>query len=286
MSDLADRVKAKTADETPEGPAADLAVQDRTLAWLERRRTYITEALPRHVDEGHFIQTALSAMPRLRRCRPETIFSALLACARFGLAPDGRNAAIVPYGKNAVFQPMYEGLIEVMYRSGRVVSVHFDWIREHDVWDYTPTAPYPADFLHKPDPAAPKDRRGPVILAYAFCWMRGGRRSQVILLNRQDAEEIRDRHSRAYALAEQEGTRDSAWHTDFDAMWAKSCVRRLAKRVPTSPELVELLRADETAEDAVSAPPLVRTVSEADWDETDGGPAAGAPAPDAAEDVS
>ena len=258
MSDLKDRVKAKATGEEPQAPGTDvdIAAHDKTLAWLERRRTYIASALPRHVDEGHFIQTALTAMDKLRDCSIESIQTALLECARFGLAPDGRNAAIVPYKGVATFQPMYQGLIDVMHRSGFVSSVHFGWIRERDLWDYTPTAPSPHDFVHKPDPLL--SDRGPVILAYAFCWMRDGRRSQVILLNRADAETIRDKYSRAYRYAETTGKRDSPWHTDFDAMWAKSAVRRLGKRVPTSPEMVDLLRADDEADEETSVPPVIR----------------------------
>ncbi|MDG9703736.1 recombinase RecT [Streptomyces sp. DH37] len=277
MSDLKDRVKAKATGEEPQAPSTDvdIAAHDKTLAWLERRRTYIASALPRHVDEGHFIQTALTAMDKLRNCSVESIEVALLECARFGLAPDGRNAAIVPYKGNATFQPMYQGLIDVMHRSGVVSSVHFGWIRERDLWDHTPTAPSPHDFVHKPDPLLTSAQRGPVILAYAFCWMRDGRRSQVILLNRSEAEEIRDTYSQAYRYAESTGKRDSPWHTDFDAMWAKSAVRRLGKRVPTSPEMVDLLRADDEADQELSVPSVIRAVPVTD-EETGGQDDAGA----------
>lgn len=238
-----------------DGTTTDIAVNDQALSWLKQHRSYFTDALPRHVDQAHFIATARAILPELnkRGCTSSSIMISLLSCARFGLEPDGKHAAIVPYGEVATFQPMYEGYIDLMYRSGRIDSVRFDWVRANDRWDYTPTAPSPDDFWHKPDPTLTKTERGPVVLAYAYCWIKGGGRSQVILLNRQDAEEIRDRYSRAYANAERYEKRDSAWHTDFEAMWAKSAVRRLAKRVPTSPELVELLKADEDA-DAGAAP--------------------------------
>ncbi|WP_435600802.1 recombinase RecT [Streptomyces sp. C10-9-1] len=271
---LRDRVLDATADkpaDEPAPPTGDLALRDGQLQWLNERSTYFTDALPRHVDKAHFISVALSAMPKLAKCTNQSIVQALLACARYGLEPDGRQAAIVPYGDTATFQPMYQGYIDLMYRSGRVDSVHFDWIRANDQWDYTPSAPPPADFLHRPRPELPKVQRGQVILAYAYVWLKGGSRSQVILLNREDAEHIRNTYSKAYKLAESNGKRDSAWHTDFDAMWAKSAVRRLTKRVPTSPELLDLLAADDDA-DEPAAPTIIRSFA-VDREET--GPATG-----------
>jgi recombination protein RecT len=259
MSDLKDRVKAATGDsEQPEQqPVTDLAVGDSVRSWLQRRATYFTEALPRHIDQAHFMAVAQARMDDLKDCTPASIHTALLACARFGLEPDGRQAAIIPYKDVATFQPMYEGYIELMYRHPRVDSVHFGWVRERDQWDYTPTEPSPRDFFHKPRVDLTDDERGPVILAYAFAWI-DGRRSQVIILNRQQAAQIRDKYSKAYKNAERKGTRDSAWHTDFDAMWAKSCVLRLRKVVPTSTELAELMQADDDLDDSTSTPPIIR----------------------------
>lgn len=257
---LKDRVMQATAEQQPTAEAStDIAAQDPTLAWLERRSSLIARALPKHIDEGHFIEAALTSMGKLRNCNTETIYTALMACARFGLAPDGVRAAIVPFGKTATFVPMYQGLIDVMHRSGKVRSVRVDFIRANDLWEYTPTNPSPRDFFHKPRVELPKEDRGDVILAYAYAWMDGGSRSQVVLLNRQDAIEIRDLYSKAYAYGESTGKRDSAWHTHFDQQWAKSGVRRLAKLVPTSPELVTLLQADIDADEG--RPHLITTIA-------------------------
>ncbi|MFI1767461.1 recombinase RecT [Streptomyces sp. NPDC020800] len=261
MSSLKDRVaQASGAADEPQPeqqPVTDLAVGDSARQWLQRRTTYFTDALPRHIDQAHFMAVAQAVLPNLTKCTPASIHQSLLACARFGLEPDGRQAAIIPYGDTATFQPMYEGYIELMYRHPRIDSVHFGWIRENDQWDYTPTEPSPRDFFHKPRVDLSEDERGAVILAYAFAWI-DGRRSQVIILNRQQATQIRDKYSKAYKNAERKNTRDSAWHTDFDAMWAKSAVRRLVKVVPTSTELAELIQSDDDLDDSQSAPPVIR----------------------------
>lgn len=259
VANLKDRVKqaASTDEPQPEHqPVTDIAARDDHLKWLQSHSTYFTDALPRHVDRAHFTAVALSILPNLKKCSNQSIMTSLLACARFGLEPDGRQAAIIPYGETATFQPMYQGYIELMYRHPAVDTVHFGWIREKDQWDYEPTAPSPRDFRHKPRVDLTDDERGKVILAYAFAWI-GGHRSQVIILNRQQATEIRDKYSKAYAKAIREGKTDSPWQTSFDAMWAKSCVRRLVKVVPTSTELTELINADDDADDTGSTTPSV-----------------------------
>ncbi|MFI6248977.1 recombinase RecT [Streptomyces sp. NPDC051016] len=257
MSDLKDRVKQATGAPEAAAPVTDLALQDSALQWLQSRATYFTDALPRHVDRAHFMSVALSVMPKLERCTHDSVHQALLACCRYGLEPDGRQAAIIPYANTATFQPMYQGYIELMYRHPAVDTVHFGWIHEKDEWDFEPTAPSPRDFRHRPRVDLPDDERGKVILAYAFAWI-GGHRSQVIILNRQQATEIRDKYSKAYAKAMREGKTDNPWQTSFEAMWAKSCVRRLVKVVPTSTELTELINADDDADSGSTTPPIIR----------------------------
>lgn len=282
MSDLKDRVRdaAGAGDEPQQTSAADLAAGDTVRKWLQRRETFFVEALPKGVDPVHFMSVAHALMPKLKDCTPASIHHALLACARFGLEPDGRQAAVIPYKDVATFQPMYEGYIELMYRHPRVDSVHFGWIREKDQWDYEPTAPSPRDFRHKPRVDLTEEERGPVILAYAFAWI-DGRRSQVIILNRQQAQAIRDKYSKAYKNAERKGLKDSTWHTDFDAMWAKSAVRRLVKVVPTSIDLADLLQADDI-DDTTSAPTVIRGTVIA-RDDQDGGQPTAAAWPEAAQ---
>jgi recombination protein RecT len=270
LDTLKDRVRAATSDKpkastVPVRPAE--VVQDATpdelhaaeraeggetsdavLAWLERYGEHFTRALPSHVDKGAFFAAVRDALPGLVRCTPASLLQALLTCARFGLVPDGRHAVIRREGVLAVFVPMAQGYMELMYRSGRVGSVHVGEIREGDEWSFEPSAPAPLDFVHKPALLAPRAERGPVILTYAFCWMANGARSQVIVLTREDAEEIRDTYSESYRRAEESGRADSFWHTDFLAMWRKSGLRRLHKVVPMSAELVALGAADDAGD--------------------------------------
>lgn len=249
MIQPAETVDGGTAEELHAAEQAEGGeTTDAVLAWLERYSSHFTKALPSHVDTGAFFAAVRAALPDLAPCTPASLLQALLTCARFGLVPDGRHAVIRREGKLAVMVPMYQGYVELMYRSGRVGSVHVGLVHEQDDWTYEPTAPAPLDFTHKPRVELPKAERGAPILAYAFCWMTSGARSQVVVLSREDAEEIRDEYSEAYQRAEDSGKRDSFWHTDFDWMWKKSGLRRLHKVVPMSAELVQLGKADDAGD--------------------------------------
>ncbi|MGY3199820.1 recombinase RecT [Streptomyces sp. TE5632] len=243
-------------DQAPDAPAelADVKGHEQVeppmnktvMAWLKRYEKDFEEALPAHIDRTAFFAAVRAILPKLARCTPASTLQALLTCARFGLVPDGKHAVIKREGTTAVFVPMAQGYIELMGRAGAVV--HVGEIREHDEFSYEPTAPTPMDFVHRPDLLKPKKERGEVVLCYAFAWLADGRRSQVVLLTREDAEEIRDEYSQAYQQAKAEGREDSFWHTHFLHMWRKSCVRRLAKVVPMSAELVALVKADDAGE--------------------------------------
>lgn len=240
-------------DRTPEGtgdvPAGhDVDTSEGELAWLRRYEEHVTEALPKHVEADAFFAAVRAVMPSLTRCSPASKLQAVLTAARFGLVPDGKLAVIRADGAQATFIPTYRGYIELMHRSGRVESVHVEMIYSAEEWAYEPSAPYPLDFTHKARPDLPRAQRGEPILAYAFARMRGGGRSQVVLLNREEAEAIRDEYSTGYQRAEESGARDSFWHTHFNDMWLKSAIRRLEKYVPTSAALRALGDVEDAGE--------------------------------------
>jgi phage RecT family recombinase len=216
------------------------------MEWLERYKAEFDEALPAHIDRATFFAAVRSLLPTLARCTPASTLDALLACARFGLVPDGRHAAIVREGKWARFIPMAQGYVDLMCR-GEVQSVVVEAVRERDHFKWVPTAPLGEDLEHIPAPGQ-RSERGEVTRVYAFVWFRNGNRSRAVVLDREDAEEIRDEHSRAYQEAVAEGREDSFWHRFFLQMWMKSAVRRLPKYVRMSAEVTALMKADDAGE--------------------------------------
>ncbi|MEU0948709.1 recombinase RecT [Streptomyces canus] len=233
--------------EPPVGEATPAQV-DAVQEYLDKHGDKFAASLPAHVPYEKF-QAAVSALlPRLGRCTPASLRMALMTCARFGLVPDGYEAAIQVQGNKAVFIPTYKGYVRLMYRSGLVASVHYGLVHETDEWEVRPSAPAPDDFTLKIRPELGPEERGKALFAYAFIRTKDGARSQVVFVNRTKATQLRDEWSYAYQLAEQDGRKDSFWHRDFDHMMLKSALKALFPSVPTSAELVALVEADDAGE--------------------------------------
>jgi phage RecT family recombinase len=237
-----------TLEEAVDGDAVQESA-DAVMGWLSRYEGHVTDALPSHMGPGPFLAAVRAVLPSLRSCNPASVLQATITAARFGLVPDGREAVITAEFGRAVFIPTYRGYIALMHRSGQVGSVRVGMVYENDEYSVEPSAPSPLDFTHRQDPARTEAERGKPLFAYAFAWFTSGHRSQVVTVNREQAEEIRDEHSRAYLEAEVSGRRDSFWHTDFDAMWWKTAARQLEKVVPVSAEVRALVEADRAGED-------------------------------------
>ncbi|WP_084963309.1 recombinase RecT [Thermoactinospora rubra] len=246
---LKDRVAQRATGQTG-GQAVELRRQKVATArqLFQQMKPQFAAALPKHVGVDRFLRMALTCVQKnekLLDCTQESILAALLESARLGLEPGTKQAAIVPMGREATFIAQWQGLVELMYRSGQVTSVVAEFIHENDPWEYK--IGDGGGFWHRPNLLASPEERGPIVLVYAFAEIKGGGRSKIVTLNRQQAIEIRDKYSKNYARAEANGKRNSTWHTEFDAMWRKSAVRRLADWVPQSPELRELLQRENEA---------------------------------------
>lgn len=222
---------------------------DAVMEWLRRYEGHVTDALPLGIEPRTFLAAVRAALPNLRSCNPASVLQAVVTAARFGLIPDGREAVITAEYGRATFIATYRGYIALMHRSGLVASVRVEMVHERDEVAFEPSAPPPLDFTHRKDPALGEVERGKPLFAYAFAWFKDGSRSQVVTVNREQAERIRDEYSRAYLEAEASGTRDSFWHTNFDAMWWKTAARQLEKVVPVSAEVRALLAAERAGED-------------------------------------
>jgi recombination protein RecT len=232
---LAERVR------TAQGRQAPAPKDDERLGALrgtiDKMRDEFGKVLPSHVTPEMYARVVITCVqksPKLMECGIESFLGALMDCARLGLMPGTPEAALVPYGKTCTLIPQWQGLVAMMYHSGRVESVIAGIIREADEWYFVPSRRPPDDFHHAPDRIV---KAGTETHAYAFAWLAGGNRSRVVLLSEDEGVYIRNRWSQGYLRAEANGKKDSPWHTDFWAMTRKSAVRRLFDWVPTSPEM-------------------------------------------------
>jgi recombination protein RecT len=109
--------------------------------YLQSKVDRIGELMPSNagITAQRLVRVTLMAIndnPRLLQCTPESVYAALLESARLGLEIGGAlpQGYLVPYGKKAVFQLGYRGLIDLVLRSGNVKRVHVEFVHVGDVF--------------------------------------------------------------------------------------------------------------------------------------------------------
>lgn len=278
---LRDRAAAQAAarqsatngdDTTTPAPGAAVAKRDVAKDLVDAVAPEIAKQLPRQIKPDAFLRVILTGLKnskqakQLANCSRPSLWGAMLEAARYGLMPFTDEGAIVPFGDTATFIPQYQGLIQIMFRTGMVSGVTFNLIHQADDWEVE----YGTNgrFYHRPRfvdaNGVPVDRGDP-ILAYCYVTLKDGSITSPTFVTRDAAVEVMQTHSRSWQNAERRWQntngkygRDSTWHTEFNSMWLKTSVRQHAKSAPKSPELIELLlaeaRDDNRRPDAAPAP--------------------------------
>lgn len=206
----------------------------------EKFKAELALALPKHVRPDRFVRVALTAInqnPRILDCTQQSIGLAMLKAAASGLEV-GRECHIIPYGKDAQFQPDYKGLASMLRRSGEVADVHADVVREGDEFSYCYGTG--SHLKHKPARAD----RGAVTEVYSYVRFKDGSESFEVM-SVDDVNHVRDNFSRGYKLALEYNKKDSPWITSWAAMACKTVFKKHTKWLPLSPELADAIRADD-----------------------------------------
>lgn len=224
---------------------------------LQRSTRQIALALPKHLTPERMIRVALTAWhrtPALQECSPMSIVGAVVQASELGLELTGPlgQAYLVPFWnkntkqKEAQFIVGYRGFIDLAYRSGRVETFCAHVVSANDVFEFEYGTS--AFLRHKPARSNP----GEVTDVYAVCKQKGGG-VDFEVMSREEIDSHRERYSKA-------GASDySPWVTAWAEMAKKTPLRRLAKRVPLSVELVTAATLDEMA-DAGLGQELARNV--------------------------
>lgn len=80
--------------------------------------------------------TAILSTPKLMECTGDSLKSAIMKAARTNLMPDGVEAAMIPFGGEAVFVPMYQGLVKLAYNHPRIKSIMASVVCERDHFEF------------------------------------------------------------------------------------------------------------------------------------------------------
>lgn len=194
--------------------------------------------LPSHVSFEKFTNAAAVALATnadLFDADRQSVINALSSCAKDGLIPDGREAALVVYKtslpngqrvRRAQYIPMIDGVMKRVRQSGEVSIIATRVLYKNDkfrVW----MDENGEHIFYEPNMLD----RGEMIGAFAYAKMRSGE-LQFEVMNIEDIEKVR---------AASKNSDKGPWVNWYESMSRKSVMHRLGRRLPNNSEIMEML---------------------------------------------
>jgi len=216
---------------------------------FDRREARLENLLPRDMPVERFkesVRFALAATPALLKCDPGSVMLSVMKAAKLGIdvaaGPLG-HGALVPFGADCTFVPMFKGLVMLAVTAGVVRDMNPVLVYERD--HFVPTEGDEPRVDHRPYvPKNAKDSRGAIIAAYTRVTFPDGSRAIKGVLFADDIERI----------ANSSSGRNTPWNGPHrPEMVKKSTVKNAFKTlgVPSSEQanrLRDALAADIEAE--------------------------------------
>lgn len=229
----------------------------------------IAEALPKHLSADRMLRVfgvQLRKNPKLQKCTPVSLVNCLTECSSLGLEPDGRRCYLIPFENKrektvtCTLIVGYQGLAELVLRSGLISTIHADVICENDDFEWN----LGEITRHRIDWRRP---RGEPYAAYAIAKTKdGGCFTQV--MTKDEIYAIRDGSQgwKAFLTAKEKGwNTDSPWDPANPSaekeMWKKTPFRRLSKWLPLSAEFRDSIAREEEYEQRAAEPRPVQGVT-------------------------
>lgn len=212
------------------------AVSDQIKNTLVAMTPQFKAALPAHIPVDRFIrvaQTAILTNPDIMGCERNSLFAACIMAAQDGLLPNGKEAALVSFKGKATYMPMVAGILKKVRNSGDLASITPDIVYEKDLFEYfvDEDGPHIKHVINFKEP----DRGAPVA-AYAVAKTKDG----AVYIEVMTVGQIND-------VRNSSKSKDGGpWGGPFaDEMAKKSVIRRLAKRLPMSTDLEDVIQRDD-----------------------------------------
>lgn len=213
-------------------------------------------AIPNFAEK--FVRTAQLAVtmnPDIAKADSRSVLTACMKAAGDGLVLDGREAALVTfnvkqkdgtYKPTAQYMPMLTGIIKRVRNSGEITRINAYVVHQND--KFKVTLGLDPNIEHEPN----YDNPGKPIGAYAIARFKDGL-DDFEYMSFIEIESIRKR-SRS--------SENGPWKSDWEEMAKKTVLRRLAKRLPMSSEMADMVKniddcygidASQPAESSVDA---------------------------------
>lgn len=193
-------------------------------------------ALPPQINVEKFIRTTLTAVqmqPELLGADRRSLLGSCMKAAQDGLLPDGREAALVIFrskeGPKVQYMPMIGGVLKKIRNSGELASISAQVAYSADFFEYE--LGDEEKITHKPFLGGD---RGQPIAVYAVAKTKDGAIYREVM-SVSDVEKVRNA-SRAGKYG--------PWVDWWDEMAKKTVIRRMAKRLPSSADVDQMMDND------------------------------------------
>lgn len=195
------------------------------------------------VDPEKFMRTVKNALmkdPQIAEASTQSVFLECQKAIADGLVLDGREAALTRFKTKrgndwvteVVYIPMVAGIMKRVRNSGEVASWSAELVyeKEYETGRFVYKAGADPHIHHEPIIVG---ERGPVVAAYSAVKLRDGTYSYEVM-NIDQLNGIRNRTK----SKRKDGSIAGPWQTDVEEMYRKTVIRRHAKRLPVSSEVL------------------------------------------------
>jgi recombination protein RecT len=212
---------------------------------LSRMTREFEAALPQQIPVDRFVRTIVTAVqmqPELLEADRRTLFSACMKAAHDGLLLDGREAGLSIYndrksgGKTVAYLPMVGGILKKIRQSGEISSIRTHVVYQGDEFDFE--LGDNERIHHKPNLA----QQEKPLAVYAIAKFRDGDIQREVMSHAQ-VQKIRARAT---------GIGKACWDSEWGEMAKKTVIRRLAKRLPSSNDLDQVLASENSSYEPIS----------------------------------
>jgi len=210
--------------------------EDRTIkSMIAENMKAIKSILPKHITPERFARiayTAIVSKPALARCTQLSLINAIIESSILGLEIGGamHEASLIPFKNGttntheATLIIEFSGLIKLAKNTGEVKNISAHPVFENDQFRYN--YGINQDLVHVPT----EGEKGELKNAYCIIWyINGGVDFEVV--GPYEAEAAKNKSAAKYK-------KDSPWNQkeNIPAMWVKTAIRRIMKRVPKAAE--------------------------------------------------
>lgn len=216
---------------------------------LEKMKDQIKHAMPKHMSVDRMVRLCLTEVrsnPKLLTCQMESILACVMKAAQDGLEFGTGQCYLVPYKRSrknpdgtwhnwyeAVYQRGYQGIIQLIRRSGDLSTIDAAPVYENDEFEFE--RGFNPQLKHKPNL---RGDRGALLCFFAAAILKdGSKQGEVMTIAEVEA-------IRARSQAKDNGP----WVTDYNEMGKKTVLRRLSKLLPMALEISRLVREEDENE--------------------------------------